>query len=468
MTFVKNWAAQAGSSLLSIPLSIVFVTVIARRLGPEEYGVYQLALSFPGLLVTAVPLGMNVYFSRDLAQHPEDARRYASHGFGLAFLTAIVVYLAIQGIATFMGFNESARLAISVSGLSATIASISLLSGAMFRAFERMQLDAYVSLAERTAAAGLGVVAAYIWGTSFALVCVLLVTGMARFACSQFLLRKQIGSFPLKIDVRQSWSYVRTGWPFLVAGYGDTFYNYIGPTILAKVSSTLEVGTYASAWRLILLLSVFAISFANVTLPLLARTALHGRERIRVLMQGALPILVFTTAAGASLVALLAGPISGLVYGARFTGTPAVVTLLVFMLPSTFVRFFTGNVLMSINEQTFITKLLLGVSVVSVGVNLGLSSVYGAIGAGAALLICDYLVTLGMLLRLAAVRAGANLSILGLAWLAGAAPGLAALSLPVPVFAQVAFACVTLGVLAFFGRGMALRHLAMTGVRMST
>jgi O-antigen/teichoic acid export membrane protein len=464
----KNWAAQAGSQLLTIPLSLVFVAVIARRLGPEEYGVYQLALSFPSLLAAAVPLGMNVYFSRDLAQRPREAREYASYGFALTLMSSIFVYVALQMVATGIGLPESSRLPIVVSGISAVVAANSLLSSAIFRAFERMQLDAFLGLGERILATGLGLTAAYIWGTSLALVSVLVVTSSFRFAGSCLLLRRQIGPFPLRFRWRESSSFIRDGWPFLLGGYGDTFYNYIGLTVLAKVSSPMEVGTYAAAWRSSGLLTVLAISFGNVTLPLLARNALRGKEHMRTIVTGALPLLLFTTGACASLAALLAVPVSRLVYGDRFTGTPLVLAILVFTLPSTFLKYFLGNVLMSINEQPYITKLLVAVSCAALVVNVMLGTTFGAVGVAVGLVACEYAVSLGLLLRVARAGAGQPLRIAAVSWLGGIGPGLIALNLPLPPTLQIGLACATLGLVGYMARGRVRRYLVLARSRAIT
>src|SRR5689334_21621383 len=82
-TVARNAFAQAGSQVLLMPINLGFVMLVARTIGPDGYGTFQLSQSFPALVGAAIPLGMNVFFSRDLAQHPEKARSYAQYGYGL-------------------------------------------------------------------------------------------------------------------------------------------------------------------------------------------------------------------------------------------------------------------------------------------------------------------------------------------------------------------------------------------------
>src|SRR5258708_6377816 len=145
----RNALAQAGSQILLTPINLAFVALVARTLGPEGYGAFQLSQSFPALIGAAIPLGMNVYFSRDLAQRPQEARKYAAYGFGLVLLAGVLGYVGVQIAASAMGFSPQIRGLIIVSGLIAVASAAAALTGSFFRAFERLQLDAFLVAGER-------------------------------------------------------------------------------------------------------------------------------------------------------------------------------------------------------------------------------------------------------------------------------------------------------------------------------
>lgn len=465
MKVARNTAAQAGTQVLLMPLSVIFVMFVARALGPEGYGIYQLALSFPALLATAVPLGMNIYFSRDIAQRPEEARRYASHGFSLVFFSGAIVYLLIEVTATSLGLPVEARLPIAVSGLAAVISAGTLLSSSFFRAFERLEIDASLTFGERLAAVALGLATLLIWKTPLALVCVLLATALGKLIASQVLLGRQIGSFPLRVEGKESLSFVREGWPFLIGGYCATFYDNIGLTVLAKVSSATEVGTYAAAWRLVALVNAVAIAFNNAALPLLARKALGGRASVKEILQAALPPLAFGAGATASFVALIAEPLSSFLYGHQFTGVPATLAILAYSVPSVFVKYFLGNTLMSLGEQPYITKILLGAACLSLPLNLLLGSLYGPNGAALALLVIEYSVSVGLLFRIAHIGAGRHLPLTLASWSLGALPGIVVSRLPITLAQQAVIVILALAVAGYLGRSQFRQCLALVAVR---
>jgi O-antigen/teichoic acid export membrane protein len=433
----KNTLAQAGTQILLIPLSFAFVMFAARRLGPEGYGLYQLALSFPTLFAAAVPLGMNVYFSRDLAQRPAEAAHYAGHGFALALLSSGVIYILMQSVAFGIAFTAEMRLLIAVSGLAVVFSTITTLTSSFFRAFERMELDAYLALAEKVAFFALGVAALWIWASPLALVVVFLATAIIKLGLSQSFLNRQIGKFRLCLD-STSVSFARIGLPFLIGSYCAIFYDNIGITVLAKVSSTEEMGTFAAGWRLVSFLNMVAIAFANATLPTLARNAAKGAPAVRSVLDRVLAPLAFSTALGVSLVALLAEPISAVVYGERFANVPSVLTLLVFSVPSVFVKYFLGNTLVSLDEQPYITRVLLLAAVIGLACNVLFDSMWGAIGAVVSLIVAEYTVTLGFLRKLAILGTSRYLVVTVKAWLAGMLPGVLLMIAPIPLLFKVA------------------------------
>jgi O-antigen/teichoic acid export membrane protein len=448
---IRNTLAQAGTQILLVPLSFVFVMFVARRLGPEGYGLYQLAISFPTLFATAAPLGMNVYFSRDLAQRPAEAARYAGHGFAVVLFSSGVIYILMQSVAFGIAFPPETRLLIAVSGLAVVLSTITTLTSSFFRAFERMELDAYLALVEKAVFFALGLAALWIWASPLALVVVFLATAMIKLGLSQFFLNKQIGPFRLRLD-KTSVSFVRIGLPFLIGSYCAVFYDNIGVTVLAKMSSPEETGTFAAGWRLVSFLNMVAIAFANATLATLARSAAKGAPAVRFVLDRVLAPLAFSTALGVSLVALLAKPIAAVVYGERFANVPTVLALLVFSVPSVFVKYFLGNTLVSLNEQPYITRVLLLAAGIGLACNLLLDSAWGALGAVASLIVAEYTVTLGLLRKLAILGTRRYPVVTGMAWLAGMLPGILLMLAPIPVLFKVALYSALVIVIIYLGR----------------
>jgi O-antigen/teichoic acid export membrane protein len=457
---VRNALAQAGSQILLTPVNLIYVVLVARTLGPDGYGIYQLAQSFPALVGAAIPLGMNVYFSRDLAQRPQDAPHYATYGYGLALVAGVLGYVVLQIAAVQMGFAAEVRSVILVSGVIAVAGALATLTGSFFRAFERLQLDAFLVAGERLAGILLGVVALFFWKTPLALVGGLLIAALARLVVSQVVIRRAIGPFGIRFDRTESLRMVGVGWPFLLAGYCSIFIDNIGVSVLGSVGSTSDVGTYAAAWRLVVFGTVVALAFANATLPMLARAAIVGQGRIAVIVDNVVPGLAFVAALGASLLALLAQPLVAVIYGERFSDVPVVLQTLLLVLPAVCVSFFAGNALMSAGQQPFIMRLLLVVALAGLGLNVLLARAAGPRGVAIVLVLVDYAICFGYLWRLHRVGASQRVRLAVAAWLLGLAPGVIALQLPLPAIGQVTAALGIVG-LGF----MCLRRPAMQYVR---
>lgn len=452
LSVARNALAQAGSQILLTPINLGFVMLVARTLGPDGYGAFQLSQSFPALIGAAIPLGMNVYFSRDLAQKPGDARRYAEHGYGIVLVTGALAYVIIQLAALGMGFSDEIRTLIIFSGVVAVASAVATLTGSFLRAFERLQLDALLSAGERLGGIVVGLLTLVVWRSPLALVAALLIAAIARLAVSQVLIRRVIGPFGVRLVPSHSARFVRTGWPFLLAGYCTIFNDNIGLTVLGSVGTTTEVGTYAAAWRLVVFGTIVALAFSNATLPMLARAAIAPRERLQWILDTVLPGLACATAAGAAFLALFAAPLVALIYGERFGDVPEVLSTLLLALPALSVMYFSGNALMSVGEQPFITRLQIVVAVLGLGLNVALAKTFGPLGTAIAVLLVDHALAIGYVWRLRTMRGATRVRAVMLAWLGGLLPGVVALHLPLPLVGQLAIALGLFGLSLFAAR----------------
>jgi len=457
---IRNTIAQAGTQILLVPLSLVFVMFVTRRLGAEGYGLYQLALSFPAIFAVAVPLGMNVYFSRDLARRPTDAARYAGHGFALVLLSGFIVYILAQTVAFGIAFTAEVRLLIAVSGLAIVLSTITTLTSSFFRAFEQMELDAYLAVAERLLFFVLGLASLWIWASPLALVTAFLITAIVKLGLAQVFLKKQIGAFRLRLD-NTSASFAGIGLPFLIGNFCIVFSDNIGITVLAKVSSLEEMGSFAAGWRLVMFFNMVAIAFANAMLATVARNAANGTPKVRSMLDRILGPLAFSTALGVSLVAMLATPISAFVYGERFANVPPVLALLAFSVPSVFVKYFLFNTLMSLDEQRHITRVLVLAASIGLVGNLVLDSAWGAMGAVVSLIGAEYAVTLGFLRRLTILGTSRYLVVTVMAWLGGMLPGVLLMLAPIPLLLKVVLYTAMVAAIVYLGRDSIKRILRL-------
>src|ERR1017187_9575035 len=75
--------------------STLFLLLLTRRLGPEDFGRYSSALAFAALCGIFVDLGTNTILTREIARHPEDRLRIAEASHFLKVLASAGSWLIL-------------------------------------------------------------------------------------------------------------------------------------------------------------------------------------------------------------------------------------------------------------------------------------------------------------------------------------------------------------------------------------
>ncbi|MGA2663713.1 MAG: flippase [Nitrososphaerales archaeon] len=137
-----SFALFAGN-LATTVVSFVAITLIARLLGPSQYGVYALAILVPNILLNFLGFGMNSGITRYAALHlsqgrPDLARRMTMNGVAFVVLSGVVLSaVSAAGASLLSGFvlhrpdiASSVRLAsLLIFGQAVFQAAISALLG---------------------------------------------------------------------------------------------------------------------------------------------------------------------------------------------------------------------------------------------------------------------------------------------------------------------------------------------------
>lgn len=92
--------------LVSVVLSLISVLVIARILGPENYGIVASALGIFYFLVWTVPLGLNIYLVRQPDLSPTVPKQVLAFFNLVGLAVALVLWLAAPAIGGWTGRSE--------------------------------------------------------------------------------------------------------------------------------------------------------------------------------------------------------------------------------------------------------------------------------------------------------------------------------------------------------------------------
>jgi O-antigen/teichoic acid export membrane protein len=304
---------QAGTTALAVLLS----AALGRALGAAEFGLYYVVSAPWGLAYVLIEWGQTPYIIREVARHPDRAGDLL--GTGLALRVAGTLFLTgiIAAVLPLFGYDPRTQ------GLSALFIVTSLpfllaqAYGLVFRARERMDLDATVSVVNKVLVLGLTVAALALKGGLAGAIVAQGVAGLGAIGVAAFLLTR-ISAPRLRASLAVVKELLVGGAPMVTMSLANATQSYLDVLILSRLSPVESVGWYGAARNIFGTLAAAAFILGSASFPRLSRAA-HEPARFRQELEAGLrPLLGVAALVGVGSY-LFADFAVGLVFGkARF------------------------------------------------------------------------------------------------------------------------------------------------------
>ena len=362
-TVAKNAAWLGVSQFGARLVRAAFMVFLARLVGAEGYGVISYALSLAALISSVTDLGISGVITREGSRHRDDQLRYLATGAASKFA---LVGVAVVGLAVWGFLGAPQAMLIPLIVLVIAFDGMRDLATALFRAQERMELEAYVQLTTNVAIAGLALVAALATGNAGWILGGYAAGCAVGAAAALWPLRDSLGSLRSRYDRSLVRELARSSWTFGVVGLVGGIMLNTDAIMLAWFHPDAEVGFYAAAQRIVQLAYVIPLPVASALFPLVARVA-EDRERFREVVEGASRFLLVLGTGGAIALLAASGATIRLLYGAEFAPAATSLAVMSLTLVPSFVVASLGNALFALRRE----KALIGYAVLAVVANVG-------------------------------------------------------------------------------------------------
>ncbi len=393
----RNYSAIAVSHLLSQVLAFVVSVILARTLGLELYGIYVFGFAFPNLFLLVVSLGLNSVLTIDVAA---DRSRGASYLTAIATLRIPLLLIAVGALWLALEllltdpFTKTVTLILGVASLLGTYADT---FEAMFRAYERMEYAALVTIVERVTITA-AILLLIVLGFGLIQISLVYVAGsIITLVLSLLILRMRITWFGRGIDLSQLKRILRRTITFALAAVVSTFLFSIGLVLLTILRDSTQTGEFNAAFALTLALFAPLQIYNLVFLPAMSRIFHERSDRLSMLLrksQKLFFILGLPIAVGGW---LYAEDLVTLLYGEAFLASAASLRILLFVLAIATAGLGVGTALAATGHQPVNLK----IGVLGTATNIGLCFLlippWGAVGASIAFMVTHLLMAvLGM------------------------------------------------------------------------
>ena len=145
--YLHNTLWIMGDKFLGLGLSFVIAVLLARHLGPSDYGTYSYVMSMVSLFSVAGHMGLAGLVTRELVKHPEDTGQILGTTLGLKLIGMTVGYIGLLTYAYFYeGLYSQEFLLIAIAGATLILSCTGIIDY-WFQSYVKAK---YVSIANLT------------------------------------------------------------------------------------------------------------------------------------------------------------------------------------------------------------------------------------------------------------------------------------------------------------------------------
>jgi O-antigen/teichoic acid export membrane protein len=362
----KNFVALTVSQVLSMGLALVLVILITRYLGSDGYGKLRTALAIGAIITIFAPLGLDQLMVREVARDKTTASKYLGNVLVLESILSVPCFGLIALAAWIMRLHADSAAVLYIAAGYYILTSLAGDIRNIFQAYEKMEyiagltiIRSIVTLVAGAAVLlmGYGIVAvtwAYFAASALDLVLTLLVS-LKRF------LRPK-----LEIDLVFWKQKIIQALPFAVLTLVTATYAQIDVIILRALQNFNAVGWYGAATALAYTFGILPSMLSSTIFPVLSRFHVSSKDSLKYTVRKSVKYLLVLGFPIATGIAMLAGPIISLFYGADFSPAVPALRILAIYIPFSFMNAVLGIMLFSMDKQ----RLRLNVYLISTGARI--------------------------------------------------------------------------------------------------
>lgn len=316
-TVSKNTLYLFSAQLISKAIAFFYAVILARALGPSDFGLYIYVLTIFGLTAQVADFGFNRFLIRDVARDKSNLTFYLSNIFTFRLLLMLATVILVAAAVLIFDPNIS-RSALSVLALLTILPNAGALTlEAAFVATEKMKYPAAALIFLNFSVAALGILA--LFGFNAGILGVILT-----FLAAHLLYLLMYGFFLIKENIKFSFNFDFNFWkksalasfPYGILAVLGLVYFKIDAVLLTLIRGEVETGFYGAAFKFLEGVHFVPLVFGTALFPVMAR--LHDDSilklksiyfsTLRILFVVSLAIFIFLIVTAPFLVKFLYGP----------------------------------------------------------------------------------------------------------------------------------------------------------------
>ena len=385
----KNTAALFAAHFVVSILGLVLSIFIARNLGDVIFGKYSFALAFTAIFAVFSDLGYNTLLIREVARDKFQASKYLSNVLCMRALLSLVIFALIVITINVMGYPADTKKVVYLFGIYTLIVSFAAVFKVTFRAFEKMEYEAGITILGNIIRVSLGLLVLFLGYGLIELAWVFLFSGLADVLFSFFVCERKFVKPKIELDFDFWKSTIKIALPLSMLSIFGIIYVRIDTIMLSVMKGDAVVGWYNAAYGLVLAFKPIPQLFMNALFPLMSSYFVSSKDSLKVVYEKSFKYLFILGLPLAVGITLLADKIILLLYGQQFSNSIIALQILAWDALLIFLYMCSAFILVSIDKQNQMAVIAGSTALINVTLNLFLIPSFSYVGAAIATIAAE-------------------------------------------------------------------------------
>lgn len=297
---------------------IALVVLLARILGPEEYGRLAFAFALAGLASIVMNLGLPVTFVRDGARDINFLRDNLFTAIILQSIASFIVFFALIIALIIFPVLRQDTLLLLLALFYTTFSIITNFLYSSFQATHRMHLEAIAVGVQHGLLIVFVLFFVFYRGTTEGIMFGYLGASALGGALTFILIRKYLFSWMWRINWQAARALLAQSWPLMAGSALSTVYFSLDSVMLRFFQGSESVGIYSAMYKIIFAFYLFATLYANSIFPVLSQLFTQARDEFMNLYNRSVQLMAGLGFLFGLAVTLFARPIIQIFFGEAY------------------------------------------------------------------------------------------------------------------------------------------------------
>ncbi|MDD5710837.1 MAG: flippase [Candidatus Colwellbacteria bacterium] len=389
-TIVKNTFWLSFGEITGRLLRVLIIVFAARILGAAGWGTFSYMTSLAAILTVFSDIGISGVMIREAAKSEEAKKTYfaTSSVIKLVLIAASLVFI-LFGTDYITGIPLS-RGIIYATGILFVFDSLRRFGTSLFRAEERMELEALINIVTQVIIVGIGFLVIFTLPSPESLATAYAIGAGAGLIITIYFLRDYISKTFSQFNKALIRPIISAAWPMTLASVFGVLLVNIDTVMIGWFYDASQVGFYSAAQKPIAFLYLLPAFIVGGLFPALARlTQKSISEFTRVLERGIATITLVAYPITLGII-FTASQIVSVFYGSEYLPAATSMQILALSVLITFPVTVIIHAIFAQNRQREMVPIWVMGALVNVGLNFYLIPAIGIIGAAWASLVTQF------------------------------------------------------------------------------